>query len=457
MNTDKDSTSSLAAMDRLPIGSALIKNIIPAILAMLMMLVYNMADKVFVAMANNDYMVAGVTLVSPIFLVFMAAGNIFGTGGVALMSRYAGTGEEKKADNVSSFCFWSALVLGVIVGILLLAFRAPILSLLGAKGGDTYAYASDYYTYIVMSAPFAILSPTLASLLRAEGKPGLSTAGSVIGNLTNIVLDPIFILGFHTGTKGAAIATALGNVVAVVCYLLFIFTKKSRTSIRLSDFAWKEKIASSVYSIGIAAAIATIGQTVCQVLMNNKMSDYGDMPVAGLGAAYNIVTIVMVFALGIGQGCQPLLGYQVGNQNKAKFKQILKYCYISLLVVCAILTALCYIFMEPLARIFVSGDEAVAYGVAFGKIVTSTAWAYGIFQVSSQIIQIMGSATAALVVSLSKNAYVFIPCLYICAAIGGMYGIAWCIPASDVISAVIAVMVMGYNLKKSFPDEEKAK
>lgn len=112
--------NALKAMDQMPIGRALVKNIVPAIAAMLMMLVYNLADKVFVAMANNDYMVTAITLVTPVFLLFMAVGNIFGTGGVALMSRLAGENNKKKIDNVSSFCFWSSLIIGVIVAVVLL-------------------------------------------------------------------------------------------------------------------------------------------------------------------------------------------------------------------------------------------------------------------------------------------------------------------------------------------------
>lgn len=442
--------NALKQMDQLPIGQALVKNIVPAIAAMLMMLVYNLADKVFIAMANNDYMVAAVTLVTPVFLLFMAVGNIFGTGGVALMSRLAGENNKKKINNVSSFCFWSALIIGVIVAVVMFAGREPLIKMLGASDAETIKYAKDYIAFIAISAPFAILSPVLSNLLRAEGKPTLSMIGSVVGNIINIVLDALFICVFHWGTAGAAAATLLGNLVAVVFYLYLIFTKKSSISIRLSDFSGKEKIASGVYAIGITAAISTIGQSLCQILMNTKMAVYGDIPVAGLGAACNIITIVMVFALGVAQGVQPLLGYQIGNQNKKKFNALLKCSSILLLVIAAILTAVCYLAMKSIIGCFVSGQEAIAYGVTFGKILLTTGWCYSIFQFCSLLIQVMNKPGAALVVNLSKNAYVFIPALAITSRLGGMNGVVWSMPVADVVSTIIAVPVTLYCIKKCF-------
>ena len=446
--------NALREMDQMPIGRALVKNIVPAIAAMLMMLVYNLADKIFVAMANNDYMVTAVTLVTPVFLLFMAAGNIFGTGGVALMSKLAGEGNQKKIDRVSSFCFWSALVIGVIIGVILFAGMNPLIEMLGASDAETIGYAKDYLIYIAISAPFAVLSPVLSNLIRAEGQPTLSMIGSVVGNIVNIVLDAVFICVFHWGTAGAGAATLIGNVVAVVFYLCLILSHKSKISIRLSDFSGKEKVASGVYAIGVTAAISTVGQSLCQILMNTKMAAYGDISVAGLGAAYNIITIVMVFALGVGQGVQPLLGYQVGNRNKKKFQKLLKYAYTLLIIIAVVLTIICYFGMEPIIGCFVSGAEAINYGVTFGKILLSTAWIYCVFQVCSLVIQVMNKPGAALVVNLSKNAYVFIPVLYISAAVGGMNGIVWSMPIADVISTVIALAVMFYCMKKCFASED---
>lgn len=442
--------NALREMDQMPVGRALVKNIVPAIAAMLMMLVYNLADKVFIAMANNDYMVTAVTLVTPVFLLFMAVGNIFGTGGVALMSRLAGENNKKKINNVSSFCFWSALGIGVIVAVVLFVGRETVVKMLGASDAETIGYAKDYMAFIAISAPFAILSPVLSNLLRAEGQPTLSMIGSVVGNIVNIVLDGVFICVFHWGTAGAAAATLLGNLVAVVFYLYLIFAKKSTVSIRLSDFSAKDKIASNVYAIGITAAISTIGQSLCQILMNTKMAAYGDIPVAGLGAACNIITIVMVFALGIAQGVQPLLGYQIGNQNKKKFNVLLKDSFILLLIIAAVLTAVCYFAMEPIIGCFVSGNDAIGYGVTFGKILLTTGWCYCIFQFCSLLIQVMNKPGAALVVNLSKNAYVFIPALAITSRIGGMNGVVWSMPVADIISTVIAVPVTLYCIKKCF-------
>lgn len=449
--------NALQEMDRLPVSKAVNKNVLPAIASMLMALIYNMADKVFIGMTGNDLMVAAITMATPVFVLFLSFGNIFGTGGVALISRLTGAGNLEKSRKVSSFCCWGSIGIGIIVMAVLLIFMTPIIRILGAGDEQTISFTRDYLTYIAVCCPFSILSTTMSSLMRAEGKPTLSMIGMIFGNVLNIILDPIFILGFHTGTKGAAIATLIGQAASAAFYLVCIYTGRSHLNIRLRDFTAGHGIASRVFAIGTPAALLTVFQSVSNILMNNRMSGYGDIAVAGIGAAQNILTIIGIFAVGIGTGIQPLLGYQIGNGNRMKFKGILKYSFILTLAISLVLTALCYIFTGRIISAFVSSPEALGYGTYFARIILSTCWIYCLFSVCAMVMQTTGNATASTIVNLSRNAYVFIPVMYLMSAVFGMDGIVWAIPVSDVVSMIIAALVMKRTIRSCFADKGKEK
>lgn len=450
-----EKTNALVEMDKLPVSRAVIKNVLPAAAIMLMSLIYNMADKVFIGMAGNDYMVAAVTLAMPVFVLFTSFGNIFGTGGVALISRFTGEGNAKKSNQTASFCFWGAAGVGVALMLILLVFKSSIIKILGATGAETISFTSDYLTYLAICCPFAILSQTVSSLIRADGKPTQSMIGMILGNVVNIILDPIFILVFNMGTKGAAIATLIGQVCAFGYYVILILSGKSTISIKFSDFTMKNKIVTSVFAIGTPAALLSIFQSVCNIVTNNQIAAYGDIAVAGIGAAQNIVTIIGIFAIGVGTGIQPLLGYQIGSKNKKKFMEIFRFSLLLALGICLVMTLLCFIFTEAVIGAFVTSEEAMAMGVSFAKIIMLSTWIYGLFNVIAMVLQAMGRSVESLAVSMSRNCYVFIPLVLILSKMTGMYGIVWAFPISDIICIVIAVIFFIISVQKVFSEKNE--
>ena len=188
---------------------------------MVVTLVYNMVDTFFVAGTQNASLVAGVSQCTPLFMLMLALGDIFGLGGSSLISRLFGQKDDETARNVSGFCFYAAIVCGLIVTVLMFAFQGPVLRVLGATS-DTLKYASQYYFWIALGAPLIILSLTPSNIIRTEGLAMQSMIASVAGSILNIVLDPIFIFTLGMGAGGAALATVLGYVlsdVLLVCYI----------------------------------------------------------------------------------------------------------------------------------------------------------------------------------------------------------------------------------------------
>lgn len=172
--------------------------------------------------------------------------------------------------------------------------------------------------------------------------------GQVIGNLLNVILDSVMILGFGWNIKGAAIATVLGNTIAALYYIVYFLRGKSSLSIHIRDFSFKDKICSSVLAIGVPASLASLLMSVSQIIMNGIMAGYGDMAVAGSGVAMKVTMITGMLAMGVGQGVQPLLGYCVGAGAWERYKKILRFSLYFSLILSAVMTVICYLFTNQI-------------------------------------------------------------------------------------------------------------
>lgn len=208
MNKDQ----GMDVFEKAPVGRAVLQNVLPAMAAMLMVLVYNLADTFFIGQTRDALQVAAVSLATPVFLLFMAVGSVFGMGGTSVISRAMGEGRREYAQKVCSFCMWSCVGVGLVMAALFLLCMDQILALVGASP-DTWAYAKSYLTIVSVSGPFVLVANCYSNVIRAEGQSGRAMMGQLLGNLLNVVLDPLFILVFHWEITGAAIATVIGNVV----------------------------------------------------------------------------------------------------------------------------------------------------------------------------------------------------------------------------------------------------
>lgn len=283
------------------IAKTVFKNAIPSICAMLMVLVYNLADFFFIGQTHNDYMVAAVSLATPLFLVYMALGSLFGIGGTSVISRALGEGKSDYIKKVSSFCTWGCIGIGFISTILMWLFMDKLVNMLGASS-ETFDYTKSYLNIIVGAGTFVMLTTCFSNTIRSEGEPNIAMRGTIIGNIINIILDPIFIFTFGLGIKGAALATFIGNVVWALYYFSYFFSGKSILSISIKDFSIQKIIVSSVFAIGLPAAIVDVLMSFANMFVNIQISFYGDMPIAAYGVAAKILMIVATVAIGLGQG-----------------------------------------------------------------------------------------------------------------------------------------------------------
>jgi multidrug efflux pump len=445
---------SLEIYDKMPVGKAILKNALPAVIAMLMTLIYNLADTFFIGQTDDAYQVAAVSLSTPVFLIFMAIGTIFGAGGTSVISRAFGKGEKEYAGKVGAFCMWSCIGLGIILTVLMLVFMDPLLKLIGASS-HTWDYTKTYLTIVSCCGVFSLLSSCFSNIQRAEGQATRAMVGQLIGNLTNMLLDPLFISCFHWGVAGCALATFIGETAGGLFYLIYYIRGKSTLDVSLKNFSTKNKVASNVFAIGVPAALGALLMSVAQIIMNAKMAAYGDMAVAGIGVAMKIVMITGMISMGIGQGIQPLLGYCTGAKNFKKFKAYFRYSMIIATVLGTILTLLCYLFIDQLVSAFLSEHAAFDYAVEFSKILLCTGPLFGMFYVITNALQAMGAGVASLIANISRQGLVYIPMLFILDVFFGVDGLVWSQPVADVISFVVGVIMYIVVAKKVIHDQDQ--
>lgn len=441
MKTDTNKKTSQDTMfTTMPVGQAVMKNAIPAMIAMLMVLVYNLADTFFIGMTHDAYQVAAVSLATPVFLLFMAVGTIFGIGGTSVISRALGQGKKDFAKKVCAFCMWSCVAVGLLMTVLFQIFMNPILTIIGASE-ETWNYTKQYLSIVSLGGVFAIISNCFSNILRAEGKANKAMAGQIIGNMLNVILDPLFILIFKWNIVGAAIATVIGNMMASIFYLGYYLLGKSSLSISIKDFSVRSGIAKSVLSIGIPSALASIFMSVSQMIMNALMAGYGDMALAGVGVAMKVTMITGMISMGIGQGVQPLLGFSVGAKNWSRYHKIMKFSLIFSFILGATLTILCYIFTNQLVSVFLTEQDAYNYAVSFVKILLTTSVIFGPFYVLTNALQAMGAATSSFIINVSRQGLIYIPLLFILRAVLQVKGLIWAQPVADVLSTSLAIIL----------------
>ncbi|MGN0775943.1 MAG: MATE family efflux transporter [Candidatus Ventricola sp.] len=428
---------ALDVFEKAPVGRAVLQNALPAMAAMLMVLIYNLADTFFIGQTHDDLQVAAVSLATPVFLLFMAVGTVFGIGGTSTISRAMGEGRRDHARKICSFCMWGCVLTGVVMSAAFLLFMDQILVLVGASA-DTWEYAKTYLTIVSVSGPFVLIANCYANVIRAEGQSAKAMLGQLLGNLLNVVLDPIMILAFNWAIAGAAIATVIGNVVGAGYYILYFLRGQSTLSIHPRDFTVKAQVASGVLAIGIPAALGSLLMSASQIIMNSQMVRYGDMALAGAGVAMKVTMMTGMVCIGLGQGIQPLLGFCVGAKKWDRYQRVLCFSLIFALALSTVLTGVCLIFTPQIVSVFLTDMAAMAYGVSFARILLCTSFLFGVFYVLTNALQACGAAVESLIVNISRQGLIYIPALFILGALLQEKGLMWAQPVADVLSLLLA-------------------
>ncbi len=427
--------------EKTPVPKAYMKLALPVVLSMLVSLVYNMVDTYFIALTGVQELVAGVSLVVPIFTMMIAFGDIFGLGGSSVISRLFGEKRDAEAKRVSAFCIWAAVIFGICITILFLLFKGQILGILGADE-KTLQYADAYYTWIVLGAVFIIFGLVPSNILRTEGLAAQAMTGSIIGSVINIILDPVFIFGLKQGAAGAAIATVLGNVVADIYYVYAIRKKAHRLSVSITETRIPGRMIRDILVIGIPASITNLMQSFMVMMTNHFLLAYGTDKVAAMGIALKANMITAMILVGFAFGGQPLVGYNYGSGNKKRLKEILKFSYLFEMSLGLVFTVILSIFAPTVIGMFMDDPDIVTNGAMMLRCQQIGMMFMAVTLVSTCVCQSVGNALGAFILSVSRQGVLYVIALAILSKLAGYGGVLISQACADVTTAIIASYIV---------------
>ena len=441
---------------------------VPSMLGMLINIVYNLADTFFVGQTGDSNQVAAVSVSMPLFLIFIAVGNLFGVGGCAFISRSLGEGRQDRVKKISSFCIYTSILLGIVLGVLFMVFKTPLLYMVGASD-NTIGFASDYLKWVAIGSPSVITAITVCNLVRGEGAAKTSMFGSILGQVVNIVLDPIFILsggdelfgfkmpfGFGLGVAGAAIATVIGNICSVVFFLLYFLKGKSILSITPKRYTFKDGIAKGVINVGLPASLNNLLMSLSNIIVNIVLVSYGDNAVAAMGVAMKANMLVVMLQIGLGQGVQPLIGYCYGARNYDRMKKCLHFSMVCNIVIGTVMTLFYVVFKENVISMFIDDANVIELGVKMLIALMSPGPIIGIMFVLNFSFQGMGKGIQSLILSIGRQGFIYIPLLFILNAAVGLEGIIWAQASAD-YACVIMSLIMWFVVKKGIKKQAQIK
>ena len=431
------------------------KMAVPVVLAMILSVVYNMVDTWFISLTGNTDLVAGVSICAPIFVLSIAMGDIWGLGGSSLMSRLLGRKEDQKASQVSAFCLYIAFATGLAFMAAMLLFREPILRLLGAND-QSWSHASDYYTWIALGTPFIIFSMIPNNQLRTEGLASLGMWGAIAGSVANILLDPLLIFVFNMGAAGAALATSLSNVLSCALYVLFIRKKCGVVTVDFRKARLAAGYTGEILRIGIPASVTNIMHSLSMTITNRALEPFGNERIAAMGIAMKINMICLMTLIGFAFGGQPLFGYCYGSRNSQRFRRTLRFAYL-LEAGLGAGFALVLFFTAPfLMQRFMDDMTVVEAGAEMLRFMQISSLLVGLPLVTTCVCQAVGHASGALVLSLSRQGILFVAAIYVLTACLGFTGILLAQPAADLLTGILACVIIAGILKKQKSWEDPA-
>ena len=438
--------------ERTSVPRALAIMAMPAIVSQLITLIYNIADTWFIGRTNNPYMVASCSLVLPAYMMTVVISNVYGSGGGTLIARLIGRNEDEEASRVSAACIWLSLGSAVLFSVLCLVAMTPILRLLGASDA-VLGYAKQYMLFVVVIGGIpVILNNTISSMLRSIGLSSKASLGLSMGGVLNIALDPLFmfvILPDGQQVLGAAIATMLSNVAATV-YFVIVYWKASHNTIlafRMKGQRLSSKSLSSIFSVGLPAAVSLLLFDLCTVVINRLSAGHGDIELAAIGIVLKTERLPLNIGIGICLGMVPLLAYSYSSGNRKRMDAVFRFGRAVGLAIGLVSVILYFIFAPVIMEAFIRDADTVRFGTQFLRArCFATPLMFLCFSMV-HFTQAIGKGRESFWLPVIRQLVFNIPLLFLLNYLFGMMGVVWTQALGDFLT-VIASYIIYYRIRK---------
>ncbi|WP_066505452.1 MATE family efflux transporter [Abyssisolibacter fermentans] len=426
----------------------LLKFSAPAIVGMLVNALYNVIDRYFVGNNVGSDAIAGITICFPIMIILMAFGMLVGFGGTALVSIKLGEQKKQEAEKILGNAFVLLIAISGCVSVISLFFVDELLTIFGASA-DILPFAKEYITIILCGAVFQSIGFGLNNFIRGEGNPKIAASTMLIGAITNIILDYLFIKHLNLGIKGAALATIIGQLVSAIWVLRYFLSGKSLLRFHVSNMKLELSTVKKIFALGSAPFAMQVASSAINALFNHSLYTYGgDTAISAMGLINSIAMFILMPIFGINQGAQPIIGYNYGAKQYHRVKKTYSFACImatSIVLVGFIITRL---YPKQLFMLFNKDDELlIELGTEGIKIFLIMLPIIGFQIISSNYFQAIGKPKQAMLLSLTRQVLILIPAILILPNIWGLKGVWISGPISDFLSSFITAIFIVREMK----------
>ncbi|HDK7155241.1 TPA: MATE family efflux transporter [Clostridium botulinum] len=430
-----------------PIPKALLAMGLPIMIGMMINALYNLVDAYFVGGLGTSQMGA-ISVAFPLGQVVVGLGLLFGNGASSYISRLLGYGDKKTANKVASTALYSSIFVGAVIIICTIIFLNPLLKLLGATE-SILPYAITYTSIYVISSIFNVFNVTMNNIVASEGAAKTTMCALLTGAILNMILDPIFIYVLDLGVAGAAIATAISQIVSTLVYLGYVLRKKSVFSFSIKECCFSKEIMSEILKIGIPTLVFQLLTSLSITLINMQAKEYGDSVIAGMGAVTRIISMGSLMVFGFIKGFQPIAGYSYGAKKYERLYEAIKTSIKWSTIFCAIFGLIMALFPTKIISQFTTDDmELINIGQSALRANGLSFFLFGYYTVYSSLFLSLGKAKKGFILGACRQGICFVPVILVVPMIWGINGILYAQPISDVISTIITVLMAAHLHKE---------
>ena len=448
------------------INKLLLSFSIPCVISMLINSVYNIVDQIFIGKGVGTVGNAATNVIFPLVLIFGAVASLIGNGTSANLSLKLGEGKKEDAKQSLGSSITISVIVAFLIGILSYICLPQLVHFFGSTE-TVYPYALAYGKIIAIGAPFVIIYSSLSNIIRADGSPKYSMIMLVVGAITNIILDPIFIFGFSMGVEGGAWATVIGQLISFLMAIFYIPKIKS-VKLEKKDFIPNKSI-FRILGLGLSSFITQITVLVLFVFMNNMLTRLGastkfgaDTPLSVYGIISKINSLYISSILGIAIGSQPIIGFNYGAGNKARVKETLRKVLTVNFMIGIIFNLIFVLFPEQLVNFFITkSDTSYELFIEFAVLTCRSmmlVMGINVLEITTSIVvQSLGNVLKATMVSFARQIILFIPiaCILSLGLGKGIYGVLYAGPIADTLCFLICIFIFGSEYKKLTETEMK--
>ena len=397
------------------VGKLFLRLSIPAVIAQLVNLLYNLIDRIFIGHIEGvgDIALTGVGICFPLIMIISAVSCLCGMGGAPKAAIKMGENDLEGANKILGNCVMLTIISSLILTIIVLLFKEPILYLFGASE-NTIIYSLDYISIYSLGTIFVMISLGLSAFITTQGFSKISMINVIVGALINIVLDPLFIYVFNLGVKGAALATIISQAIVAFLIVRFLLSSKTKLKIKIENLKLDYKVFLPVMALGLAPFIMQSTESILAICFNTSLYKYGgDIAVGAMTILTSLMQLAMLPLQGFSQGAQPIISYNYGAKNPKRIKDVFRLLFIICVAYSFLFWLMCMIFPSALISMFTDKVELINFAIPSLRIYMALICIFGVQIACQQTFVSLGNAVVSLFLALLRKVILLIPLIYI--------------------------------------------